>query len=276
MTSGILEIEGARIAYEDEGGGPAVLLIHGGLGDRRMWDAQSQAFAGRYRVIRYDTRGWGQTQTDDVEYVDAADAVAVLDHVGVDAAHVVGQSRGGSIALDLVLAYPDRARSLLSVAGGIHGFEAPRPPESSPAPFEEMERLWEAKDWEALAELETRVWVDGWGQPTTRVDPELRARVREWILGGYRAETPWGKPQALEPPAAARLGEVDVPTLVMIGDVDEAGGVAAGHHLAASVRGARSVVFPGVAHMIHLEEPDRFNDLALQFYADAEAAATAS
>ena len=53
-----------------------------------------------------------------------------------------------------------------------------------------MERLWEAKDWEQLAELETQVWVDGWGQPATRVDPELRRQVHGWILDGYRAGKP--------------------------------------------------------------------------------------
>lgn len=68
-------------------------------------------------------------------------------------------------------------------------------------------------------------------------------------------------------PAAERLGEVRVPTMVMIGEVDEAGGVEAERHLAASIAGAQVVAFPGVAHMIHLEEPDRFNQLVLEFLA---------
>jgi pimeloyl-ACP methyl ester carboxylesterase len=78
-----------------------------------------------------------------------------------------------------------------------------------------------------------------------------------------------GKPQALDPPAAERLDEVRVPTMVMIGEVDEAGGVEAERHLAASVAGAQLVAFPGVAHMIHLEEPDRFNQLVIEFLVDA-------
>jgi pimeloyl-ACP methyl ester carboxylesterase len=257
-TAGVLETAGATIAYEVEGEGHPVLLIHGGLGTRRMWDGQVPSLAERYRVIRYDTRGFGETKTDDVAYLDADDAVAVLDHVGAASAHVIGQSRGGSIALDLALAHPERVDALVSVAGGIHGFEAERGT-SVPQPWEEMDRLWQAKDWDALSELETQVWVDGWGQAHTRVAPEVRALVHGWILEANLADLPWGQPGSLEPSAAERLGEVRAPTLVLIGEADEPGGVVAGHHLAASVPGARSVEFPRVAHMIHLEEPARFD-----------------
>lgn len=265
--SGFLEIDGARVYYEVEGMGDPVLLIHGGLGSLRMWDAQVPAFGERYRVIRYDTRGWGRTETEDVAFSDATDAAIVLDRLGADTAHVIGQSRGGSIALDLVLSHPDRVASFVSVAGGIGGFEAPVDESVDPPPWDEMERLWEAKDWEALADLETRVWVDGWGQPPDRVDPELRRTVRDWIVEGYRAEKPWGQPQALDPPAVDRLTEVTVPTLVMIGEVDAPAEVAAGEHLAASVKGARRVAFWGVAHMIHMEDPGRFNQVVLDFLA---------
>lgn len=267
--SGFLEVDGGRIYYEVEGDGHPLLLIHGGLGSLRMWDGQMPAFAERYRVIRYDTRGFGRTETDDVEFTNRGDAVAVLDHVGAGSAYVVGQSRGGVIALDLALDRPERVDGLVSVAGGIGGYEAERPVGTAP-PWEEMERLWESKDWAGLAELETQVWVDGWGQPSTRVDPELRRTVSGWILANYQAEKAEGKPQALDPPAAQRLDELRVPTLVVIGEADEAGSVAAERLLAASVAAARVVEFPGVAHMIHLEEPERFNRLVLDFLAEVD------
>jgi len=262
--SGLIDVDGGRLYYEVEGDGHPLLLIHGGLGDLRMWDDQVPVFAEHYRVIRYDTRGIGRTQTDDVEFSNHADAAAVLDHVGADSAYVVGQSRGGGIALDLALDRPDRVDALVSVAGGISGFDAPEPPD---APWEEMERLWEAKDWEALAELETKVWVDGWGQPHDRVDSGLRQKVHGWILSAMKAEKAEGKPQRLDPPAAERLAEVNVPTLVLIGQADEPGSVAAERHLASSVAGAQVVEFPGVAHMIHMEDPQRFNEVVLEFLA---------
>ena len=265
--SGFIDVDGGKLYYEVEGDGQPLLLIHGGLGSLRMWDGQVPAFARHYRVIRYDTRGWGRSETDDVEFSNTADAAAVLDHFGAKSAYVVGQSRGGGFALDLTVERPDRVDALVSVAGGVSGYEAELPEGFEAPPWDEMERLWEAKDWEALAELETKVWVDGWGHPPDRVDGSLREKVRGWILATYRDEKTEGKPQRLDPPAAERLGEVDVPTLVLIGQVDEPGGVVAERHLAASVVGARVVEFPGVAHMIHLEEPGRFEQLVLEFLA---------
>jgi 3-oxoadipate enol-lactonase len=268
--SGYVDVDGGRIYFEVEGDGHPLLLIHGGLGSLRMWDGQVGALAERYRVIRYDTRGFGRTESEDVEFSNRADPAAVLDYVGAESVYLVGQSRGGMIGLDFLLEYPERVDAFVSVASGIGGF-APALQEGMPTPpWEEMERLWEAKDWTPLAELETQVWVDGWGQPPTRVDPEIRRKVHDWILDSYRAGKTEGKPQPLDPPAVQRLAEVRVPTLVMIGDVDEPGGVAAGRHLAASVAGARLVEFRGVAHMIQLEEPDRFNALVLEFLADVE------
>jgi 3-oxoadipate enol-lactonase len=268
--SGFVEVEGGRLYYEAEGDGHPLLLIHGGLGNLRMWDEQVPAFAERYQVIRYDTRGFGRTETEDVEYTNHGDAAAVLDHVGAASAYVVGQSRGGIFALDLTVDQLERVDALVSVAGGIGGYQAQLPEGSEPPPWNEMERHWNAKDFAALAELETQVWVDGWGRPPDRVDPAIRRKVSDWIRTTYEDEKVEGKPQALDPPAAQRLGEVRVPTLVLIGVADEPGGVIAERHLAASVAGARVVEFPNVAHMIQLEEPERFNRLVLDFLAEVD------
>jgi 3-oxoadipate enol-lactonase len=268
--SGFVEVEGARLYYEVAGSGHPLLMIHGGLGSLRMWDGQVPAFAERYRVIRYDTRGFGRTETDDVEFSNVEDARAVLDHFDVESAFVLGTSRGGLIGLDLLLADPERVDAFVSIASGVGGYQAELPEDARP-PWDEMERLWEAKDWEGLAELETQAWVDGWGQPKTRIDPELRDRVYGWILENYRAEKAEGKPQPATPPAVERLDDVRVPVLVLVGDVDEAGTVAGGRHLAVSVAGAELVELPGVAHMIHLEEPERVNRLVLDFLAGVAA-----
>jgi pimeloyl-ACP methyl ester carboxylesterase len=145
--SGFVDVEGGRIYYEAEGDGPPVLLIHGGLGTLRMWDEHVARFAARHRVIRYDTRGFGRTETDDVEFANRDDAIAVLDHLGVGSAVVVGQSRGAMIALDLALDRADRVDALVSVAGGIGGYEPELADGTSQPPWDELERLWMKKDW---------------------------------------------------------------------------------------------------------------------------------
>jgi len=266
--SGFVDAEGGRIYYEAEGDGPPVLLIHGGLGTLRMWDEQAPRFAERHRVIRYDTRGFGRTETDDVEFANRDDAIAVLDHLGVATAAVVGQSRGAMIALDLALDRSDRFDALVSVAGGIGGYEPELADGTSQPPWEELERLWEQKEWPALAELETQVWVDGWGQPRDRVGPEVRQRVRDWILAAYEAGNAEGRPVPMAPPAVERLDELRVPTLVLVGAADEPGAVAAGRKLGAAPN-AQLVEFENVAHMIQLEQPDRFAEVVLEFLAGA-------
>lgn len=266
--SGTLETNGARIYYEVDGSGPAAVLIHAGIANLRQWDDQVAALRDAYRVIRYDTRGFGRTETEAVPFSNRADLAALLDHLDERSAHVVGMSRAGSIALDFALEFPDRVRSLTVAAGGVGGYESPAG--SSEDTFAEPEKLWEAKDWEALADWETAFWVDGQGQPADRVDPAIRAKVHDWILTNYRAEKEEGQPQVLDPPAAQRLGSLRAPLLVMLGTLDEPGTSDSMRHLAAAVPGARLEVFEGAAHMLNLEDPERFNRLLREFFAASE------
>src|SRR5262249_5674974 len=123
--TGFLETSGARIYYEVTGSGPAVVFIHAGVADLRMWDDQVTEMSGAHRIIRYDTRGYGRTETEAVSYSNRADIAALLDHLGESRAHLVGLSRGGGIALDFTLEYPDRVRTLTVAAGGVSGYESP-------------------------------------------------------------------------------------------------------------------------------------------------------
>ena len=103
------------------------------------------------------------------------------------------------------------------------------------------------------------------GSPGCRLACSPGRRVHGWILENYEAAKPEGRPVPLQPPASERLGDLRVPTLVVVGEADEPGTLAAGRHLAASVAGAELVEFPDVAHMIQLEEPERFAQVVLDF-----------
>jgi pimeloyl-ACP methyl ester carboxylesterase len=253
--SGFVSVPGGSLYYEEDGAGPAVVLIHAGVANLRMWDPLVASLSSRYRLIRYDTRGFGRTESEHAEFSNRADVVAVLDHAGVDKATVVGASRGGMIALDSVIEYPDRFEGLVVVAGGVGGYQPPDIEEDE-ALWKEAGRMEEAKEWDALADFETRFWCDGPGQPIGRVAPEIREKVHGWILDNYLAEKEGGIPQVLTPPAVGRLGEVAVPVLVLIGEFDEPFANASCRHLAETV-GATLVEYPA-AHMLTLEHPERF------------------
>jgi pimeloyl-ACP methyl ester carboxylesterase len=263
--SGFLDTNGARIYYEVDGNGPAVLMVHAGVANLRMWDAQVEALRSEYRVIRHDTRGYGLTVTDAVEFSNRADMAALLDHLGEKRAHVVGLSRGAMIALDFALEFPDRVRTLAVAAGGVGGYESPE--ESSPELWEAPDAMLTAKNWEGLAEWEAAFWADGPGQPADRV-ADVRSRVHDWVLANYRAEKEEGQPQPLDPPAEQRLAALRAPLLVMYGTLDEPATSESMRHLAASVPGSRLERFE-TAHMINLEEPARFTALLREHFASA-------
>jgi 3-oxoadipate enol-lactonase len=270
--SGFVEVNGGRLYYEVEGTGHPLVLVHAGVANLRQWDEQVPVFAEHYRVIRYDTRGWGRSETEQVEFSNHGDLAAVLDALGERSAYVLGLSRGGSIVLNFALAYPDRADALIFCAGGIEGFEVADTPEEE-AVWKEAQSHEEAHNWEWVADFEPRFWVDGPGQAADRVDPAIRERVHDWILTTYQEEKNEGKPQRLQPPANSRLAELDLPTLVMVGDLDERTTQLACRHLADSVAGARFEEFEAAAHMLNLEQPEKFARLVLDFLAAVQAKA---
>jgi 3-oxoadipate enol-lactonase len=267
---GFVDVPGGRVWAQVAGEGPAVLLIHAGIADARMWDPQWAALTAGHRVARYDTRGFGRTDTDAVPFSNRADAIAVLDAAGIDRAVVVGCSRGGSIALDTAVEYPDRIRGVAWVCGGISGFDMEDSAELL-ALDEEEERLAEAKDWAKLADFDVRLWVDGVGQPEGRADAGVRELVRRMCLETYEQEKTEGQPIVLDPPAFARLDSLRVPLLAIVGLLDLEGSSIQADVLVDRVAGARRVDVPGVAHLPNLERPEWFTETLLGFLAEVEA-----
>ena len=119
----MLERPGARLAYEVTGDGPAVVLVHGFGLDRRMWDPQAEHLAARFRVVRYDCRGFGASGPFDpaVPYTHAGDLVALLDHLAIGDAALVGLSFGGRVVLQAALAAPARVRGLVLLDAVLDG-----------------------------------------------------------------------------------------------------------------------------------------------------------
>jgi pimeloyl-ACP methyl ester carboxylesterase len=121
----MLDVEDGRLYYEVKGRGPTVVLIHGGFGDDRMWNEQWDALARDYRVVRYDHRGFGRSSRPDKAYSAVADLVRLLDELGAKTASLVGNSMGGTMAINFVLQHPERVDRLVVVASGADGFPIP-------------------------------------------------------------------------------------------------------------------------------------------------------
>ena len=113
-----VEVNGARLWYDEAGSGEAVLLVHGGLGDSGLWEPVVPSLAERFRTIRTDLRFFGRSTGPAVPWSWQDDLVGVLDELGVERAALVGLSLGGRIALDVALAHPARLWAVVGVAPG--------------------------------------------------------------------------------------------------------------------------------------------------------------
>jgi pimeloyl-ACP methyl ester carboxylesterase len=267
IEQGFLEVNGAQLYYEVAGSGPAVALVHAGITDCRMWDAQFAAFAEHCRVVRYDQRGFGRSAMPTGPYALRDDLRGLLNALGIERATLIGTSMGGGVALDCALDHPDLAEALVLVGSGLGG--------SEPSAYlrEQWRLIGEALERDgidAANELELRLWVDGQGRTPDQVDPTMRERVRELhraVLAREAENDELGQPQRLDPPAIGRLGEVKVPTLVIVGDRDVPLIVENADRLVAGIAGARKVALPDVAHLPPMEVPGEFNRLVLEFLA---------
>jgi 3-oxoadipate enol-lactonase len=264
---GFAEVNGARLYYEVAGSGHPIVLVHAGIADHRMWDDQFARFAERYRVIRYDQRGFGQSTAPAGPFAFHDDLYLLLHQLDVARASFIGGSLGGAVAINLALAHPEMVKGLVVVGSGLGGIVWPPPSPEELTLFSQVEEAADAGDFATANEIEVHLWVDGPRRRPEAVNPGVRERVRDMNLQTFTRhdENEQAQPQELEPPASVRLGEILAPTLVLIGDQDVSSIQAIADHLAADIPGVRKVVVPNTAHVPNMEQPGAFNQIVLHF-----------
>jgi len=244
------------------GEGPALVLLHAGIADSRMWSRQVDSFARHFTVLSYDLRGFGGSTAPDEPYSHHTDLRAILDKLDIHRAHLLGVSMGAGVALDVALAYPDVVdRLVLCAALG------PLPRSQSLLDgWAAAEEAYERDGLPALNEVEMRIWVDGPFRSASQVEPAIRALVAEMNLPILEHEERAEHESAsLEPPAHQRLRDVAAPTLIVSGDLDQPDVIDYCRRLAAEIPNARLEIINDVAHMLNMEAPDRFNELVVNF-----------
>jgi len=247
----MLPVGADKIWAEDSGGSGAVLiLLHEGVGDSRMWDSVWSELTSVYRVIRYDVRGFGRSPAATEEFTLLADLRAVLDHFEVASAHVAGCSMGGGTALEFVLAEPDRVKSLVLLCPGIGGYPYPETPELDEA----CEALAAAGDEEGII----RVLLDVWGRAgdDPLVTDLMRSAARAWE--GEEQFEREGEP------AFDRLGELRVPTILMVGDLDDPALITSNEEAASRIPGCELIRMPGVDHYPTMRAPKLITETILR------------
>ncbi|MEX1247521.1 MAG: alpha/beta hydrolase [Anaerolineales bacterium] len=264
MSYQFAKINGVKIHYQVKGEGEPLVLIHAAIANLNMWDAQMKPFTPFFRVLRYDVRGFGETPDPAGSYKDYEDLKALLDHLDIPRAHILGISNGGRIALDFALTYPQMVNKLVLIAPGLPGFRAPEDK------FEvEMSAKYDAAikegDNRMAADIIAQTWLDGPRRKPNQVDPDFRQRalglIRHTIDLGIGA----GEGEIARPPAGERLGEVKAPTLLILGEED----LQSMHHIVEKIEQDIPHVtrtnMPGTAHLPPMEKSEKFNRIVLDF-----------
>lgn len=264
-------VQQTELHREVAGDGSPVVLVHAGICDSRMWDPQWETFPRAHRVVRYDMRGFGRSALVPGRYSPPADLIALLDELALGPAKLVGASMGGGISLQVAVARPDLVSGLVLVGSGVRGHDWSDYVTHS---WAEEEAALERGDLDAAVEVNLRTWVDGPDRSPDEVDPEVRGRIAEMQRRAFELWLPVGDAAEEEPlvlDVGARLGEISVPTLALVGehDVEDVNVVA--ERLEREI-GATRVTIAGAAHLPNLEKPREFDQLVLAFLAEVEAA----
>jgi 3-oxoadipate enol-lactonase len=262
----MIAVDGGDVWADDSGGdGPPLVLLHPGVGDSRIWAPVLAPLVAKYRVIRYDARGFGQSPAPVRSFSLVRDLIAVLDHVGVERAAFVGCSQGGASSLGLALEQPERVSALVLLCPGLPGFPMTEEEEAAligaDAATEleaEYKRAQAAGDVDAVAALVRRMWAGAGDTPA--VLEQSRSAARAWLSNAGLEE---------ETPVFDRLGEIAVPAALMVGDKDFPPLVESNRQAAARIPGCEFVFVPGLDHFPPLREPGLVLDLTARTLARA-------
>jgi pimeloyl-ACP methyl ester carboxylesterase len=235
--SGLVPVNGVKIWYASFGHGEPVVLLHGGLANSNYWGHQVRALEGRYQVIVMDSRGHGRSSRDAQPFgydLMASDVLALMDHLGLKKAAIVGWSDGAIIGLDIAMHHPDRVSKLFAFAAN-----------SDPSGVADIAKSDVFNAFIARA-----------GEEYKRLSPtpnEYKTFV-DGITKMWESQPHW---------TDADLAKISVPTWIVDGDHDEAIKRDNTEFMAAHVPGAGLLIQPEVSHFSFLQDPQQFsNDLS--------------
>jgi 3-oxoadipate enol-lactonase len=252
-----LAVQGGSVFCEVVGTGRPVVFSHDFLLHRETWEAQFTGLSDACRVVRWDRRGYGRSAEPNTSYSSVDDLARVIESAADGPVVLVGCSYGSVVSLHCALDHPKLAAALVLVGPVVSGLGY----------TEHMMTRGGRRTMDVTtpdAEIDYWSAVDPWFVAASNV--QAREQLRELLTANrHNLESKERWERSLEPAALLRLGEVAVPTLIIVGEHDVPDVHAHAGALEAGIRGARRVVLAGSGHLPQLEVPDAFNELVLEF-----------
>lgn len=263
----MINVGDVQINYDVTGrAGPAVVFIHGWTHNLSVWDDQVAAMSSRYRVVRFDTRGYGKSTGFSDQSADPQDLLTLLEALHIPRAYIVGHSRGGDVALRFAAAYPQRVSGL--VLYGAFSRELFTAPPDFAQMFASLPDVARKNGLDSVGKLVLAspiAWV-----PPGRNDITERYK-RLWAsYSGKDLLDPHPESNRVREPTTEQIKAMRVPTLVIVGDHEAPFIAAADDSLAKWIPGAKKVVIPNAGHGAHFAQPASFNSALMDFIFDVE------
>lgn len=259
-----LKIDSAQLAVECSGEGKALIFLHAGVADRRMWQSQMAELSDSYQTVAYDRRGFGETITADESFSHIEDLRKLLDKLEISTVSLVGCSQGGRIAIDFTLAYPQRVAKLVLISPAVSGNPAPGAFAAEiQGRIDALDAAEEANDLACVNHIEANLWLDGATSPEGRVSSALRELFLD--MNGIALRMP-ELTQEIEPSNAyERLSELSLLVFIIWGELDFGHIKERCQYIVNAIPNAWGEEISGTAHLPNLEKPEIINNLLQDF-----------
>jgi len=268
IDSGYAEVNNTRLYYEIAGEGQAIVFIHGSFGDRRFWEFQMDALSKKYKVLRYDLRGFGRSALPKEEevYRDCDDLLALMNYLKIERAHICGLSYGSFIAIDFALAHPQKCLSLIPIGARVAGDDLDEYKANS-----DSFKAIISKTIDILKTTGKKEATDFlWAGDNSLSKSVQSAEARDLLLRmGY--EYSWwrhlhpSKREYAFPQAVKHLNQIKMPTLIVTADYDAPICKQVATTLRNEIKGSKLISIKQAGHVMNMDKPEQFNKALSKF-----------
>lgn len=246
MSNTFVTGDGGHLSYQIVGEGDPICFVHGFTLDKSMWERQVDFFSQKYQVITYDLRGFGHSSIPTQRYSHHQDLADLLNYLQIKETYVVGLSLGGEIAIDFALEYPEKVKKLILADSSLSGYKSTVD--------------WNVHIENGGLEMAKKRWLEhrvfAYSQSNEEVKQKLSLIVNNysgwhWLNKDLRSKA--------QPLALSRLGGINVPTLILVGEYDLSYFHDISNVLLKGVKGSKRVLIPSAGHMVNMDNFEYFN-----------------
>ena len=263
MKAGYISVDGGKIYYEEKGQGEAIVFLHPGLTDLRMWNKQVSNLSKNYRVICYDQRGYGKSDIPTEKYSTNKDLLTLLDSLDIEKVNLVGICMGGLHALEFVNEYPNKVEKIILSGTAFINWKYPESVNRKNITFSNIVQEGAEK---AINTIKTDpFWKQSY--PSDKY-PEAQKLFLEYLDDNIKAFTVNWQLKEQDLTIIDKVSEINKPVLIIRPEFEMDYVVDIANYLLKNIEGSNSIDIRGAGHFANMEKPEKFNEIIFEFIND--------